>query len=215
MAEMIADKIPALAQTIEASRAAVHKKYKILMGIGIPCFVVGIVIGALMAIFHWSDNGALLFIPVFLVVPGLVLMIVAAFQHHNYSANAYSLLVNTIDATLFPEAKKDPNRGLVLNVLLKPGFFASPDRYYGRNYKTATYNGIPFEQAGYDLQRRESHTDSKGNTYYTYETYAKARCTVSNSNGISLPSSNSREERHPFFRRRQFEESRHRIHRLQ
>jgi hypothetical protein len=42
---------------------------------------------------------------------------------------------------LFPEAKKDPNRGLVLNVLLKPGFFASPDRYYGRNYKTATYNG--------------------------------------------------------------------------
>jgi hypothetical protein len=29
------------------------------MGIGIPCFVVGIVIGALMAIFHWSDNGAL------------------------------------------------------------------------------------------------------------------------------------------------------------
>jgi Protein of unknown function (DUF3137). len=173
MAEMIADKIPALAQTIEASRSAVYKKYKILMAIGIPAFIVGIVIGALMAMFHWSDNGALYFIPVFLVVPGLVMMAMAAYYHHTYSSSAYRLLVDTVDSTLFPEAKKDPNRGMVLSILLKPGFFASPDRYYGKNYKTAVYNGIPFEQAGYDLQRRESHTDSKGNTYYTYETYAK------------------------------------------
>ena len=82
-------------------------------------------------------------------------------------------MANTVDKTLFPAAKKDPNRGLILNVLLKPGFFASPDRYYGKNYKTGSYDGISFEQAGYDLQRRERHTDGKGNTYYTYETYAK------------------------------------------
>jgi flagellar biosynthesis protein FliQ len=170
---MIADKIPALANMIETSRQAAHKKYVVLMAIGLPCFLVGIVIGALMAIFHWSDNGALFFIPVFLAVPGAILMIVAGICRHNYSSNAYTLLENTIDATLFPSAKKDPNRGLVLGVLLKPGFFASPDRYYGRNYKTAVYNDIAFEQADYDLQREERHTDSKGNTYYTYETYAK------------------------------------------
>jgi hypothetical protein len=139
----------------------------------VPCFLVGVVFAALMTILKWSENGALYIIPVFLVVPGLILMAVAAIVKHNYSSNAYSLLVNTVDATLFPNAIQDPNRGMMLNVLLKPGFFASPDRYYGKNYKSCTYEGIPFEQAGYDLQRRESHTDSKGNTYYTYETYAK------------------------------------------
>src|SRR5574344_507324 len=175
MAEaMLKDQIPQLVAILEAQRSFARKKYVRLMAIGAPMFAVAILFGALMVILHWTnDNGALLFIPVLLGIAGVVMMVMAAYYHRTYRSNAYSLLVNTVDATLFPEAKKDPNRGLVLNVLLKPGFFASPDRYYGRNYKTATYNGIPFEQAGYDLQRRESHTDSKGNTYYTYETYAK------------------------------------------
>ena len=173
MASMIKDKIPALVATLEQSRATARKKYVVMMGIGVPAFLVGVLLAALITIFHWSENGALYVIPVFLVIPGLILMAASAIIKHNYSSEAYSLLVNTVDSTLFPNAKKDPNRGLVLNVLLKPGFFASPDRYYGKNYKTCTYEGIPFEQAGYDLQRRERHTDSKGNTYYTYETYAK------------------------------------------
>jgi len=173
MATMLNDKIPGLVATLESSRAVARKKYTVLLSIGVPCFLVGVVLAALITILHWSDDGALFFIPVFLVVPSLFLMGAAAIVKHNYSSNAYSLLLNTVDSTLFPAARKDPNRGMVLNVLLKPGFFALPDRYYGKNYKSATYEGISFEQAGYDLQRRERHTDSKGNTYYTYETYAK------------------------------------------
>jgi hypothetical protein len=175
MAEaMLKDQIPQLVAILEAKRSFARKKYVRLMAIGAPMFAVAILFGALMVILHWTnDNGALLFIPVLLGIAGVVMMVMAAYYHRTYSSSAYSLLVNTIDQTLFPKAFKDPNRGMILNVLLKPGFFASPDRYYGKNYKTATYNGISFEQAGYDLQRRESHTDSKGNTYYTYETYAK------------------------------------------
>jgi hypothetical protein len=105
---------------------------------------------------------------------------------------------------------------MVLNVLLKPGFFASPDRYYGKNYKSCTYEGIPFEQAGYDLQRRESHTDSKGNTYYTYETYAKGtmyRFAIRTE--LRRHRQGPREKRNPFFRKGQPQEGRNRIHRLQ
>jgi flagellar biosynthesis protein FliQ len=175
MAEaMLKDQIPALVQNLEGKRAFARKKYVTLMAIGVPCLIVAILFGALMVILNWTNgNGALLFIPVILGIGGVICIVVGSYYRHNYSSNAYTLLVNTVDQTLFPKALKDPNRGMILSVLLKPGFFASPDRYYGKNYKTATYDGISFEQAGYDLQRRESHTDSKGNTYYTYETYAK------------------------------------------
>jgi hypothetical protein len=106
MAAMLNDKIPSLVATLESARAVARKKYVVTLAIGVPCFLVGVVFAALMTILNWSENGALYIIPVFLVVPGLILMAVAAIVKHNYSSNAYSLLVNTVDATLFPE--RDP-----------------------------------------------------------------------------------------------------------
>lgn len=74
---------------------------------------------------------------------------------------------------LFPDAKLDPNKGFDLPFLMKPGFFGSPDRYYGSEYMSGSYKGIAFQKASYDLQKKHTTTDSKGHTITTYITYAK------------------------------------------
>src|SRR5574344_1672486 len=118
MAEaMLKDQIPQLVAILEAQRSFARKKYVRLMAIGAPMLAVAILFGALMVILHWTnDNGALLFIPVLLGIAGAVLMIVAAFYHRNYNSSAYTLLLNTVDQTLFPQAFQDPNRGMLLSV---------------------------------------------------------------------------------------------------
>lgn len=77
-----------------------------------------------------------------------------------------------ICVNLFPDAKRDPNAGFSLNELLYPGFFATPDRYSSSELMTATYKGIPFEKSAYQLEKKHTTTDSKGNTTTTYIPYA-------------------------------------------
>jgi hypothetical protein len=112
-------------------------------------------------------------IAVLLLIAGIVLCVVAGMVHSKYSRTVTSWAEESVNKMLFPNAIRDDSRGLLLNKLMEPGFFAVPDRYFGSDYMTATYEGISFEKAGYRLQRLETHTDSKGHTYTTYEDYAQ------------------------------------------
>jgi hypothetical protein len=163
--------ITALVTPLETARSSAYKKYRVLMAIGLPSLIVGLILLILTFALSWPSwvKG----FGFFFTAAGIILLIIAGTIRMNFVRNTYSTLKNTVENALFPGAFKDPNRGLVLKTLLAPGFFSTPDRYYGRDYMSCTYNNIPFEKAAYDLQRKETHTDSKGNTYTTYETYAK------------------------------------------
>ena len=171
MAVTLKDQIPELAEQIEETRAETRKKYVVMMAVGIPLLVVGLIVYFSFTIS--GIDGMLYMIPTLLAVFGVSLIAVAGLMKHNYNSNACDLLEEAVDSTLFPDAEKDPDRGMAISNIMKPGFFQTPDRYCAKNYKKCSYGGVPFEQAGYDLQRREEHTDSKGNSYYTYDTYAR------------------------------------------
>lgn len=164
------EKIHSLVAPLETERSQVYKRYRISLIIGIPGLIVGFILLILMMLFSWPDF-TMIFVAICLIA-GFVGIALAAYSSSNFKKKAISTLAATVDETLFPAAVKNPNVGLNLKTLLTPGFFATPDRYIQSNLRKAVYETIPFEQGDYNLQRREEHTDSKGNTYVSYETYA-------------------------------------------
>ncbi len=51
----------------------------------------------------------------------------------------------------------------------------SPDRYSGEDYMKGIYKGVQFEVSDVDLKEKHVHTDGKGHTYVTYDTFFKGR----------------------------------------
>jgi hypothetical protein len=165
----MSDAVKKMISSFEAQRQKVRHTYIVLSAIGWPLLIAGIVLAFVSFVLQWPKTVA--YISVVLALVGLVLLIVAVTKKSNFSNTVASNLQAEINAELFPNAKYSPN-GLSINVLMKPGFFAPPDRYYSKNYMTATFDGIEFEKSHYQFQRRETHTDSHGNTTTTYVDYA-------------------------------------------
>ena len=165
----MSDAIKTMLANFEAQRKKVRHTFVVLSAVGWPMFAVGLIMAFVTFINKWPETVAYIFLVVALA--GVVLLIIAATKKSNFVRNVASNLQAEINAELFPNAKYSPN-GLSINVLMKPGFFAPPDRYYSRNYMTATFDGIEFEKSHYQFQRRETHTDSHGNTTTTYVDYA-------------------------------------------
>jgi hypothetical protein len=107
------------------------------------------------------------------LIGGLPCLCVVPILKSTYSRRLRQTLNGVVNQVLFPKRVELPREGLNLKLLLKPGFFAVPDRYLYSDFMSSTYEGIPFERAKYDLQREETTTDSKGHTTTTYNTYAK------------------------------------------
>lgn len=165
----MSDAVKTMLANFEAQRKKVRHTFVVLSAVGWPMFAVGLIMAFVTFINKWPETVAYIFLVVALA--GVVLLIIAATKKSNFVRNVASNLQAEINAELFPNAKYSPN-GLSINVLMKPGFFAPPDRYYSRNYMTATFDGIEFEKSHYQFQRRETHTDSHGNTTTTYVDYA-------------------------------------------
>jgi hypothetical protein len=163
-----------LIEDLEKQRLKKRHTYKVLMLVGWPLLVVGFllaILGTVLKWKYWDNVFGILF--VVMGVAGVVVLIVAATVSASFKKKARQMLQDEVDAEFFPKAIYEPNHGLPLNIFMTPGFFAAPDRYLNDGYMQSSYQGIPFEKANYNLQKREEHHDSKGNTTVTYDTYAK------------------------------------------
>ncbi len=161
----------------EVLRQEAKRTFAILLAIGVPALCIGLGI-ALFSAFNFGDGDLyyiLLFIFIIVAFIGLILIIVAVAKKKKYEKQVLSLIESAVDRELYTNVKKKASSGFPLNMLLKPGFFAAPDRYNASNYMSAAYGEISFERADFDLQRREETRDSKGNVQVNYVSYAKGR----------------------------------------
>jgi hypothetical protein len=170
MAESLNDTIKGMISSFESDRKATHHQYAVLVAVGASLLSVGLPFLVLSWANDWVDAVAL-FSSLFLIA-GIVLLIVGGILKNNYGKRVLDSVREVVYKTLFPGALKEPHGGFPLKTILHPGFFAEPDRYLCSDFMSGTYDGIPFEQAKYRLQKRETHSDGKGHTYTSYEDYA-------------------------------------------
>lgn len=165
----MSDNVKKLIASFEAERQKVYKTVKTLSLVGWPLFAIGFLMVPVCFFFQLPTTIA--FIMAIIGIAGLIVACVGLAKKSNFRRKVASNLQSEINAELFPNAKYGPV-GMTIQVLLKPGFFSLPDRYYSTNYMTAKYNGIEFEKCHYQFQRREETTDSKGHTTVSYVDYA-------------------------------------------
>lgn len=167
----MAVKLEDFVKMFEDRRKTERKNYFILVGIGAVLIVVGIIL-FVMGFLNGDEMFAALLIGIGLVFAGLIVLSIGLTRKKKYLRYCFTTLDDAVTKDIFPQSVKDSKRGLLYNELMKPGFFATPDRYIGRDYLTSVYDGISFEKAHYDLQRRQETTDSKGHTTVTYVSFA-------------------------------------------
>lgn len=144
------------------------KKANIMLYIGIPILVIGIIISV-------SDIAPFGFI---FVIAGFVLILVNVTIKAKISKEFKDKFVPSIVQSVYPGAIYSPKWGLSEAEIMEPGFFKRPDRFYSEDLVKATYNGILFQMSDFDLKERHETRDKDGNVKVTYETYAKGRFIV-------------------------------------
>lgn len=172
MADLLTDTVAGLVANFEVERAKKHKTSTILLTLGLCTLPVGVVLFLLDFVLQW-DSQAVLFLSLILILIGIPVLCAAPLVKRAYSKRVGETLSGVVNRILFPKRVELPREGLNLKLLLAPGFFATPDRYFHSDFLSSTYDGIPFERGKYDLQRRETTTDGKGHTTTTFVTYAK------------------------------------------
>jgi hypothetical protein len=172
MADLLTDTIAGLVTNFETERAKKRQTCKVLLLIGFIALPLGIVLFLLNFMLQWDSGVATSFALLF-IIAGLAVLCAAPLVKRSYTKRVGQTLSGVVNQILFPKRVELPREGLNEKLLLKPGFFAVPDRYLYSDFMSSTYEGIPFERAKYDLQREETTTDSKGHTTTTYNTYAK------------------------------------------
>ena len=110
-----------------------------------------------------------------LAIVGIILLGVSSSMKSKIAREFKTKFVPALVKDLYPDSTYDYKCGLSQSVIMEPGFFKYPDRFYSEDYVKATYNGIPFEMSDFDLRERHVHRNSNGSTTVTYETYAKGR----------------------------------------
>ena len=158
--------------SLENERKTLYEKYKKENTKG----YIFIAIAVLMFILMYA-----LGFPIFLVA-GIIFVAVASvfFAKAGKERQAFrnkfkSTLVNKLLAERFTDFTYNPSGQLDINKVNAPAFFKKPDRYSGEDLITGSYKGVKFEVADCTLKERVVRTDSKGNTYVTYETYFQGR----------------------------------------
>lgn len=155
---------------IDGDRIAAKAKFLGFLIAGIVLLVLGIVFFALF-FFGGMNNDVTMSLMLLGFILGGIALTIAFAVRGSFQKKARNRMEELVNGSLFQGVSLDPRSGFALNELLSTGFFVAPDRYFARNYKRATYAGMPFCQASYELQRREVHNDGK-HTHVTYVTYA-------------------------------------------
>lgn len=158
-----------LIASLESARLVAKKKATIEIAVGGSLslvFLILIVVGLLA----FGPIGSLIFGVLF--VASAVVLAIGIMGVKSFKRKVIEGLNKQVNADLFPGAVFSPKDGLPLATIMRPGFFSEPDRYLCGDLMKATYEGIPFARAHYELQKIETHSNGK-TTYTTYNTYAK------------------------------------------
>jgi hypothetical protein len=158
-----------LLASLEQTRVSAQRKATITIAVGASLSFVFL----LLIVFGMLALGPLAGI-IFgiLFVAAVIVLVVGIVGVKSFKKKVIEGLTKQVNADLFPGAVFSPKEGLPLAAIMRPGFFSEPDRYLCGNYMSATYEGIPFARAHYELQKIETHSNGK-TTYTTYNTYAK------------------------------------------
>ncbi len=134
----------------------------------IPAILV-IVLGAVLEI------PVVIFVGFALVVVGIVFFANSISYIAKYNKQIKDKLIRVLLSDAYEDVYYDQNGGIALNNILKTDTVKRPDRFSFEDYFRASYKGVNFETCDLDFKERVRHQDSKGNVYYTYETYFKGR----------------------------------------
>ncbi len=119
------------------------------------------------------ESGEVYYIGFCLFVFAIIILSVAFTFKRSFTKYVRKNSEKAVCDHFFPGAILRPDQGYDLKIVMTPGFFTSPDRYKGDEFMSGTYKGISFDKAAYNLEKKHTTTDSKGNTTTTYVTYAK------------------------------------------
>ncbi|MCR4562950.1 MAG: DUF3137 domain-containing protein [Bacilli bacterium] len=161
---------------LETLRQQMRKKWIIRFSIGIPLAIAGLVMMIIvMTLIEQANTLGLVLVTIALamMIVGVVFIVLGSKARSKFSKTLMSLVRNSVHKNLWPDARYDNNAGFSWQMFNKPHFFEEPDRYTSKDWMDAVYDGIQFQSASYNLERRETHTDSKGHTHTEYVSYAK------------------------------------------
>jgi len=160
-----------LISNFEPKRQAANKKASTLLTIGIPLTVIG----AILLIITFSSESIEGLLPVFMIlsiVAGIALISFGLSIKNKAIKALVTQLRTVVYDKYFPDREENSNMGMSLDEIMYPGFFEHPDRYHMDGFMSAVWDGIPFKQSNYKLERREVHHDKNG-THVEYVTYAQ------------------------------------------
>jgi hypothetical protein len=122
-----------------------------------------------------TEIGPIVIIGIIAIVVGIIFLSIAYSHITAFSKSVKEKLIQALLQEAYEDVRYNEHAGIPLNQILKTDVVKRPDRYTMEDYFTATYHGVTFETSDLDFKERVQHRDSKGHTYYTYETYFKGR----------------------------------------
>lgn len=151
---------------LEKDRKSSHNFFLIFLLVGIAFLILGII--ALLC----AESDVLFILGGIGFLFGIISIGIALGKKSAFKRNVQKMVEVKVAEALFPGASYDAKEGLSYETVMKPGFFAAPDRFFSANLMKASYKGVAFKKSSYDLQKKHTSTDSKGHTTVTYVTYA-------------------------------------------
>ena len=166
----MANELDKLYENFEKIRKSKVKQFVAFAIFGIILIVVGILF--LLDVFQ-LEVGETAYIGICFFIGGVIFFTIGSLAKTSFSKYVRNNSEKAVRDHLFPDAVLKPDEGFALPIIMTPGFFSKPDRYEGSEYMSGSYKGVKFDKAAYDLKKKHTTTDSKGNTTTTYVTYAK------------------------------------------
>jgi hypothetical protein len=148
-----------------------ERKSKVSWSIGLlvagsAVLLVGIALAFFALNFYIDPNYFQMAVP--LMIVSVIMLFAGTGISQKFRKSLRTRLTSIVFDEVFPDHLSIPNQGLPMEVIKTPGFFMPPDRYVGSDYMQAKYDGVPFEQSRYRLEKR-----SRGRHGSNYVTYAE------------------------------------------
>lgn len=163
---MLEQMVPAF----ETERKKKKKARLILWCIGFPLLPIA---PALFLLIGMTGQAMVaLILSVIVLIASFVLIGIGAGLKSSFQKGMERKLKAFLAETVYKGATTNPSYGFTIDDVMNTGFFIYPDRYFGSNYTVGSYDGIPFEEAKYRLQKKIRTKGADGHYHTTYQDYA-------------------------------------------
>lgn len=159
-------------ESLEKERHELYEAHKRERTIGSILIVVAILF---LVIAFASEITPLIIITFITGGIGAFYMIKSSQKHSLFKSKIQPKIIHYLLNDMFDDATHSRNEMINISRINEIGLIKQPDRHSGEDYVKGTYKGVKFEVSDITLQERVVRTDSKGNTYVTYENYFKGR----------------------------------------